>query len=501
MWKLKEEAELAEASENRKLREAGQFVPDSGFSITDDLFETDFRELILMPLSKQKMQEAVIKYYGWEKWSEDPWGGFEKFSEWLKNLSDDERAVWAINDTFGGRVYFTLWTIKRLRQVDFSKIGEKDFLSWIGVGAENFLRAKSYTGWDSFQNHYPDEPLPARFVNEQIIKVHLTCPFSTFRWFINSIYLWYFALKEYDERAKGHPELEAFLNYHTATDTQIAELCRKLAPKGYQIPDKEQAWQKVEQSLEKRLKAMSARYDDVYPDRSVLKDDEMGDNVLQESYMAAQEGLFEGVNYWKAKAAQATIAGLKGQLGNSLFKVIKNNLIDAVRQKDPHLENLLRKARDIVKPETPTERKKLRERVKNLRDRVKYKEPIDPEDKELFTLLKDELVNYSKTSMKPVSLDPRYIVYDSDDESISLSDTIEAQDSVDEEEIDLETLGLDLDKLTPKERWVMKDVLEGFREGYNFDSKLGTSFAQRWGEDYDKNIKAYNRARKNLKQP
>ena len=74
-------------------------------------------------------------------------------------------------------------------------------------------------------------------------------------------------------------------------------------------------------------------------------------------------------------------------------------------------------------------------------------------------------------------------------------------ETIDDEEIDLKSLGLDLDKLTPRERWVMQDVYQGLQEGCDFDSKLGGSFKERWGKDYDRNIKAYNRAKKKLKQP
>ena len=67
------------------------------------------------------------------------------------------------------------------------------------------------------------------------------------------------------------------------------------------------------------------------------------------------------------------------------------------------------------------------------------------------------------------------------------------------DELDRNALGLDLDALTPGERRVVEDVLDGFRDGFEFDSKLGRSFHQRWGPDYDKNIKAWSRGKAKLK--
>jgi hypothetical protein len=68
------------------------------------------------------------------------------------------------------------------------------------------------------------------------------------------------------------------------------------------------------------------------------------------------------------------------------------------------------------------------------------------------------------------------------------------------EPIDFKDLSLDLDELTPKELWIVKDVFQGFSEGYEFSDKLGWSFRERWGKDYEKNIKAWNRVITKLKK-
>lgn len=421
VWKLREEAFLATAKENRKLREAGHFVLDSGFSLKDDFFEMYLRPLLHTPLSRQEMQEAVIKHYGWGKWSEDPWGDFSRFCEWINSISDDERDVWAINGTFGGRVYFTLWILRHLSQYDYSKITEEDFLPWIGIGAENFLWVKGYTGWDDFEKHYPDESLPASFVNEQIIKVYLTCPFSGFRWFINSIYLWYFALKEFRERAKGHPELEAFLDYHSATDAHLAEICRKLAPKGYKPPDKNQSLIKLYQGLKGRLEAKERKYGD----------------VLENGGASTLGSLLEGVTYWKSKAAQATIAGLKGQLGNSLLSIVKHDFIDATREK---------------------------------RTRKKHE------------------VTESEIEATRVT-----------DDDTPFLDTIPSQEPMPEEPIDLKRLGFDPDELTAGElRFLLDELNDAASMGVQRYSKEGLSLSQYWDKEH--NPKLYERKMKMLKR-
>jgi hypothetical protein len=73
-------------------------------------------------------------------------------------------------------------------------------------------------------------------------------------------------------------------------------------------------------------------------------------------------------------------------------------------------------------------------------------------------------------------------------------------DSPDQEDATLESLGLKLDILAPTELLIVRDVLRGYEEGYSFDSKKDGSFKQRWGEDYEKNMKAWQRAKAKLRK-
>ncbi len=66
------------------------------------------------------------------------------------------------------------------------------------------------------------------------------------------------------------------------------------------------------------------------------------------------------------------------------------------------------------------------------------------------------------------------------------------------EPIDLKSLGLNTDELAPKELSIIEDVLQGLAEGYSFSAKQGNSFRAWWGKDYERNIKAFNRARVKL---
>lgn len=67
-----------------------------------------------------------------------------------------------------------------------------------------------------------------------------------------------------------------------------------------------------------------------------------------------------------------------------------------------------------------------------------------------------------------------------------------------EETLDLKSLGLDIDKLTPKELALYENVLRGFKEGYEFWSKRGDSFREYWNKDYERNIKAWKRLKPKL---
>jgi len=356
----------------------------------------------------------------------DPQGHFLKFWEWVTNVRDGEQAVWLINNTDVNRFYLATGFKLNLMQVDYSKLSEEALICFIGMGAHNFLILKRYSSWEDFK--YPQEPLPRDFINEQIIKPRCSMPLEGYNMLILSIYLWwYFALKEAVRRAREHPELEAFLNYHTSTDTQIAELCQNLPPKGYQVPNQDQAWIKLEGTLKPRLKVTEGKYRD----------------VLKSGEASTGESLLVGVNYWKSKAAEAAIAGLKGQLGNSLLSIVKNNLIDATRK--------AYRKHEVTESEEDASRR-------------------------------------------------------SDEDVTPFLDTIPSpepplEDMMDEDQIDVKDLGYDPDELTAGELLLLNELRDATSRGYERYSKQGLSLRQYWGKDYDRKIKMLERLEDKRKKP
>ncbi len=381
----KREIEKRDPKEPRRLREAGVLLLDSGISCVDDFKElNEFAEAYNDPLlstqyvrrewywqlSREQMQRAVARYYGWEKWSEDPWGSFPKFCEWMTSARDNEMAVWAVNETSLGRDYLYHSILEGLGQLDYSEMTEKDLLTQIGYGAACFLYVKSYTGWDDFVSHYPKGPLPVRLINEWVSKVYpfdfklphsadglivatkadrsLDIPervpdpeeiidfFSVFidarnygpltryRFLISSIYLWHFALDGARERAKGHPELEIIIGYMVASYTHLTDLCQKLAPKDYSSPDRNGTLKKMGEIL--KIKGIAWNYK-----KGLLGKGFSWEDKKREAVMTAQEGLYKGMETWVSKNVQEIIAeGLTDHLKHSLKTAVVNRLLDKI---------------------------------------------------------------------------------------------------------------------------------------------------------------------------
>ena len=357
---LKEEAFLDDIQKNRKSRKAGQFVPYPGFSLNDNFsFERYFRQLLHTPLSRQQMQEAVVKHYGWGKWSEDPWGDSQRFYEWLNEISaDDTRAVWALNETLGGRTFLSYGTVWALAQLDYSAMTEEDLFDYIGHGAENFLCLKRYTGWENFESHYLAEALPARLVNREIIKDYPSCSFSAYTSFVASIYLWLFAVGEVVRRCKGQPGREEFLKYVVASDSHLVDLSQQLAPEDYSPPDRSRTLMRMGEIL--NIKGIAGKYKD-----NLLGVGFSEEEKMKEAEITALEGLFKGMDNWVRKTKltgtklndlvfplsddqmkqqlavrremaknreRIVQAGVNGHLRNSLRKAVVNKLLDAIRE-------------------------------------------------------------------------------------------------------------------------------------------------------------------------
>ena len=435
------------------------------FSRKDPFFEVNLRSLLLTPSSRQEMQQAVVKHYGWEKWSEDPWGDSQNFYEWLGNIrdKDDTQAIWAINETLAGRTniltYCTLWA---LRQLDFSKMTNEDLFNYEGIGAKNFRYAKRYTGWEDFPSHYPTEPLPARLVNKEIIKGRLFWSFNAYISFVVSIYLWYFASAELDKRTKEHPELAPLLSYVTAKDAQLARLRQELAPKGYQFLNENQAWQKLEESLKRGLDRIDKEYKAKLIVSSVTAQGALFDIVtaIVTAIVSARES-----NAKVSDPYAATLAGLKGWLRNYLLRGVKNDLITAVRQEKPPG----RKMAEILKS----------------------KANIEPEQ---------EGADYISQEEEQASLE--HLAYELDLQARNtFGNTDELAELEEDDIITLKNLELDIDKLTPSEFSAVRRYLQLFRDGYALSEKSEANLKQALGADYNRIKVAFNRAKTKLKKP
>lgn len=435
LWELTKEAEADIAKKARQSREAGEFIPDSGFSDIQPPAEWEelyVRERLLERISKQEMQKLVTKRYGWGEWTDDPWGNSRKFAEWEEATKDDELAIWAVNETPGGRFYLALGCLLLLSQLDYSKMKPKELVLYEGTGAENFLFIKGYSGWERF--YYPKQPLPLGYINEEIIKPYSRWAFTMYREVVFSIYRWFRVSHELSKRIDEHPELKGLAAYASAKHPEIHKLTRALAPKNSHLYGEDEGWDKFESAIRESLKWVAKRYDDIFPLRSVVEG-----SVLKESYVSGQEALFESALEWMEKDFMT--AGLEGWLLPSILTAVNHDLIDAARKERRH------------------------RRHETTESQLETRRAVGAE------------IRGKKEDMTP------------------LLDTIPSRESMPEEQMDLKKLGLNMDDLTPKELWALQDVLEGFREGYDFDSKQGKSFRQRWGKDYNPNIKAWQRAR------
>ncbi len=236
-WKRRKEA-------IRKLREAGhKFLESADFpdAATQWAFQQYWWEQMHLPFSRQELQEGLVYYYGWEKWVDDPWGNSDRFYEWINTTKDNALAAWAINETPGGRFYLATNILYNLTQIDYSSWSPEELHFAVGSGSQYFLGLR----WEEF--NYPREPLPTRFVNEQIIKVSPERPLFDYRYTIGSIFGASFLTNEYDKRLIKHPEVVGLLDYAIATNPLSAEW-PAFAPNGYRFLDEDESWGMFEKS-------------------------------------------------------------------------------------------------------------------------------------------------------------------------------------------------------------------------------------------------------------
>ena len=83
---------------------------------------------------------------------------------------------------------------------------------------------------------------------------------------------------------------------------------------------------------------------------------------------------------------------------------------------------------------------------------------------------------------------------------IPFLETIPSPEPVDKEPIDLKSLVLNIDELTPTELQAVERVFQALGQGCSLDSKTGNSLSQYLGDDYQKTMRAFSRAKAKLKK-
>lgn len=448
------------------------------------LAEQGVREILLVPLATQQMQETVAKYYGWKEWTEDPWGNNDRFIDWLSSCRDNERAVWAINNTVAGRVYLKTNLLYTGSQCDYLKMPPDQIMSLIGNGAGAFLCLKAFSGWEYLK--YPYVPLPANFVNDQILTVYWERPLFGYISFLSSIYLWDFALKELTRRLTEAPQdvaycIHGLLGLAINDIPNVLKYIKALQGEDYVPPDKDESWEKIEGALRRWLvgktipywKPIRALFPLVSPLEVKGEDGYYENHTLYESYVEGEEALLKATDYWKKK--DFVSAGLEGKLVPSIKLIVKNQLIDSMRA--------------VSKP------KEAPESVFDLPlNKLKTPGNKDPNDEDSKNF--DRPLDFLAFQMARKKGDTK----DSSVEKAVLGDIAIDDQGMEATAVKLlESLKIGIDKLTPRERFVFEDVVQALKEGYYPGSKKGHSLEQRWGKDYERNMKAFNRGKRKFR--
>ncbi len=427
----------------------------SPFSTDDELWDWLLRNNPV-PIfgTHEQLRGLIVERFGWEKWTEDPWGNQVIFDDWLHDFLTsihkmphilryfhEQCLVWAINET-QGRCYFAEGIARSTDARAISTYSNEYLWNLYSEGLEQWTGVKKYTGQRKFG--YPDRPLPADFMILQIVMRHgAFSPYSLYLDAVGKPYLGYTALKELTNRLVNHPESRAFFKYLSATDGQIQKWAREIqAPESYEPSTMDEAFEDMETAMKGPLLQMVQQYMKMVDMDSVTDTDGISDG-----YPEALESLYKRLNesikedqceepFAGAQLEKDILAAINGELGYVLKSAIKHDIIDETRKNEPPAKKLAR----------------------------------------LLAMDKQNALEYLACE----------IDMQAGNRSMAIMDN------------SLEDLNLNLSELTPTELMVFNEVYTAIEQGFEFDSKKGESFRQYWGNDYEKKMRAWRRAKDKL---
>jgi hypothetical protein len=477
----------------RPSREPGEAAGDPGISdgeslplprelrhaaaVNDPLQSTHYvRRCLYERLNRRQMQRCVASYYGWGRWSQDPWGSYGMFCKWIIRVPDNEMAVWAVNETSAGRSYLVRGILEGLGRLDYPGMPAETLRTCIVCGGAVSLHIKKHTGWEDFCSHYPAEPLPKRLVNERLGRVYpfdllfpemasprpvsaddsargagrvnddlfpeleetvasfiigpdSYGPLTGYRFLVHNAYLWPFVLVEAKRRAEAHSGLEGFLVYDATTHSSIAELSRRLSAEERRLPDRSQSRRMIEELMRQSPEETASKYGPVLR----VQVEGVGGVTLEQSCREAQMALLKSFD---VRSKEDLPLRLQGKPLPRLLARTQEFLLESARK-----ECRWQKA-----PESHLAERDGRE---GLLDLLKGKGAPDHQD----------------TEGSPARS------------------------------------GLDLGRLTGTQLRVWLSAVEACNQGYELHSKKGKSFSQLWrGNDYNKNMRILRKAASRLKE-
>lgn len=456
-----------------------------------------------------RLDQQLAESFGWGQWKKDPWNGdLGFFCFWLlRHLIDENEAllVYVLGRTWG-KLYLAQIVHAYLQQWTYAGMSAPillDEFEWGLLVEDRIENLKPVEQRWTKRLDYTEDSLPPEYLCQLLQEREH--PYEAFFGDMKLILSGRLAAEEIDRRGDAFPEAATLARYVVGRVPYFQRILKETRP-DLPVPDPSEEFAELWEGLESRFTYLRQRYSDVlgFPSEAEGQDERV--DPLWPTDVKAQESIFGELGQFSAirgprhanreelpknqeelakceeelakqqkelarskKAFRGldkiSAAAFEGKLGSYLAKLVNRDVTDEVRK-----EKLLG-SRVITES-----------RIDSERQRTRSQQPWHNEW--------DDHESIPETDQKPFS----------GTEEESFLDTRRSQDDVTQEHVDLSSPRLDFDRLTPREREVVEDVKQALAEGYSFDSKTGGSFRQKWGKDYAKKIKAWNRAKAKLRE-